>query len=134
MKIFVYRIIKSTIEIICISKYYQYVNHQFILYLKSSTVSNHENTLNPKVSTVHQPPKYLASQVNITLSMKILSISKYQQYVNHKKIFSIYRNCVMVSAVCHRSKHFVSQSINSTSAIKVLSISKYEQYVIYKIT
>ena len=87
-------------KIIGITKYQQYVNHgntqnhkvsavrersKYSVH-KVSAVRQPSKYLYIKVSTVRQPSKYLVYQsINITSTIKILSITKCQQYVNHRK-------------------------------------------------
>ena len=84
----------STIKTISISEYQQYVSHDYFVHQSINTTSTIEilrmsedqrqvsdkNILYVKVSTVHLPSKYKASNsINGTSAIKICSISKYQQ-------------------------------------------------------
>ena len=89
----------STIKILSIPEYKQCVNHRNTLYPKVPTVrqaskysipqsTNSTSTikkLGSQVKRVRQRSKYVISQsMKSTLTTKILSIPKYQEYVNHK--------------------------------------------------
>jgi len=99
----------STDKKLSIPNYQQYVNNQIRTTPKFQQYLKNNNTQRPKESKVRQPSKYVEPQsINIMLTIKILRIPIYEQYVNHENYYKTPKSQQYVLLIIAKTQQYVN--------------------------